>query len=63
MIGLLAILICATITILWIFVYYNHLPMFDRSTKQYVVDEYGVAVANFCIMLMIVLAFIMGKLL
>jgi len=63
MIGILAILICATITILWVFVYYNHLPMFDKLTKQYVVDEYGVNVANFCIMLMIILAFIMGKLL
>jgi hypothetical protein len=63
MIGIIAILICVTITILWIFVYYNHLPMFDKLTKQYVVDEHGVGVANFCIMLMILLAFIMGKLL
>jgi hypothetical protein len=63
MTGILAVLICAAITILWIFVYYNHLPMYDRLTKHYVMDEHGVGIANLCIALMLMLAFIMGKIL
>jgi hypothetical protein len=63
MIGVLVILICIAITILWVFVYYYHLPIFDKLTKQYVTDEHGIGVANFCIMLMLMLAFIMGKIL
>jgi hypothetical protein len=63
MIGALAILICVAITVLWIFVYYHHQPMFDKITKQYVMDEHGIGIANFCIMLMLMLAFIMGKIL
>jgi hypothetical protein len=56
------IIIPILITILWIAVYFHHLPIFDKYTKQYVIDEKGINVANLCIFLIIVLSFALGKL-
>jgi hypothetical protein len=57
------IIIPILITILWIVVYFHHLPIFDKYTKQYVIDEKGINIANLCIFLMLILSFILGKLL
>lgn len=55
-------ILCTFIAILWVVVYYNHLPMFDKITKHYVMDEHGIGIANLCIFLMLILSFILGKL-
>lgn len=56
------IILTLMIAFLWLMTYIFYKPVFDKVSKEFIIDKQGVKIANYCILVIIALAITIGVL-